>query len=235
MTKTLTIDDLMFHVHRSNKRKTVGITIERDGSLVMNVPVDCTQDTMKSIGREKRLWIFSRLAERELLFQPKRIREFVSGESFFYLGRSYRLLLEKKSKAARDVPPLQLHEGRFKLYRAEVVRAEEHLRNWYIAHGQKWVERRVSLLAPRIGVKPKALILRDLGYRWGSCGQNGTVYLHWRAVCLPPRVIEYLVAHELVHMIQPYHNDEFYIRLERVIPDYLSRKQYLAENGGRYV
>ena len=235
MTETVTIDDLVFAVRRSAKRKTVGITIDRTGSLLMHVPIGCPKAAMKAVGRQKRLWVYSRLAERELLFHPRRTREFVTGEGFFYLGRSYRLLLVKPPRSVKDAPPLRLHEGRFKLLRSEINQADKHFRDWYVVHGQAWIKRRVELLAPRIGVEPHSVVVRDLGYRWGSCGRRGVLYFHWRTACLPPSLIEYLAVHELLHLIQPHHNRDFTRRIERVIPDYLARKRALAENGGRYV
>ena len=235
MTETLVVDDLVYHVRRSPKRKTVGITIDRDGSLVLTAPTDCPPETVEAVGREKSFWVYSKLAERELLFRPARKREFVSGEGFYYLGRSYRLLLVGRPGCEPDGPVLRLHEGRFKLHRGGLDRAQNHFRDWYIAHAEPWVERRVALLAPRIGKTPRAVVVRDMAYRWGSCGTDGTIRMNWRTACLPPVLIEYIIAHELVHLLHPHHDDDFWTRLERVIPDYPIRKRRLAETGGRYI
>jgi len=74
--------------------------------------------------------------------------------------------------------------------------------------------------------------VRDLGYRWGSCGRG--VNVHWRTILLPPRYIDYILAHELVHLCEPRHNKRFWAALERVMPDFAERKQWLAEHGGRF-
>ena len=76
-------------------------------------------------------------------------------------------------------------------------------------------------------------MVRELGYRWGACGQDGTLNFHWRTVLLPPRIVEYIVAHELVHLHEAHHGAEFWRRLERAMPDDAARKKWLAENGGR--
>jgi predicted metal-dependent hydrolase len=233
MSETLTVGNLAYRIRRSAKRRTVGITIDRDGSLVMDAPVGCSQQIVERIGQEKALWVHTKLAQRELLFRPRRQREFVSGESFYYLGRSHRLLLAPGESAG--TPPLRLHEGRFALRRDEVARGREHFRVWYTAHGQPWLERRIAALASRIGATPQGVVIRDLGYRWGSCGVSGKLLFHWCVICLPPRIIEYLVAHELVHLIQPHHNDDFWSRMERAMPDYEARKRWLAENGGALI
>jgi predicted metal-dependent hydrolase len=67
---------------------------------------------------------------------------------------------------------------------------------------------------------------------WGSCGRG--VNVHWRTILLPPRYIDYILAHELVHLCEPRHNKRFWAALERVMPDFAERKQWLAEQGGRF-
>lgn len=77
-----------------------------------------------------------------------------------------------------------------------------------------------------------ARISQDLGYRWGSCGKGGRLFFHFRTVLLPPPIIEYVVVHELVHLVEPHHNPAFWARVERAMPDFADRKQWLAEKGG---
>lgn len=77
--------------------------------------------------------------------------------------------------------------------------------------------------------------MKDLGYRWGSCGSNGAIYIHWCTLCLPPGTIEYILAHELVHLLQPHHDEAFQMRLEQILPDHRARRQWLAEEGGKYI
>ena len=73
--------------------------------------------------------------------------------------------------------------------------------------------------------------MQDLGYRWGSCGKGEMLYFHWKTILLPARIAEYVVVHELVHLHEPNHSAEFWQRLERAMPDYEERKQWLAEHG----
>jgi predicted metal-dependent hydrolase len=231
VSTTLNIDDLTFELRRSERRKTIGITVERDGELILTAPTDSSLPQIEQVARDKRFWIYTKLAEKELLFQPPPEREYVSGEGFYYLGRSYRLLLIEPDAS---LPTLQLQQGRFRLQRSERARARQHFTAWYIARGQPWIERRVDLLAARFDVFPGKVQVRDLGFRWGSCGKDGTLNFHWRAVLLPPRIIEYIVAHEIVHLHEPHHNENFWRRLERAMPDMAARKQWLAENGARF-
>lgn len=226
--ETLRIDDLHFTLARSSRRKTVGITVERDGSLVIAAPEECPIERIEEIAREKQLWVYQKLARKEMLFRPAPSKEYVSGETFHYLGRGYRLKLVDESE---QEAPLRLYQGRFLLRRDAVPEAHGHFVRWHSEHGRRWIERRVALWAPRIGVRPASVTIRELGYRWGSCTPNGALNFHWRSVLLPPRIVEYIVAHELVHLIVPDHGAEFWQRLERAMPDYPARKEWLAEEG----
>jgi predicted metal-dependent hydrolase len=230
-SSTLTIDDLTFELRRSERRKTVGITVERNGELILTAPPDCSLVLIEQVARDKRFWIYTKLAEKELLCQPPPEREYVSGEGFYYLGRSYRLLLVEPDDS---LPVLQLQQGRFRLQRSERAHAQQHFVTWYTTHGQPWIEQRVGALADRLAVIPGQVQVRDLGFRWGSCGKDGSLNFHWRTLLLPPRIIEYIAAHEMVHLHEPHHNEAFWRRLERAMPDMAARKQWLAENGARF-
>ncbi|MBY5283536.1 YgjP-like metallopeptidase domain-containing protein, partial [Anabaena sp. PCC 7938] len=127
MSESLVIDDLYFILNRSNKRKTVGITIDRGGELIVNAPYDCPLEIIEQIALEKRFWIYTKLAEKELLSQNHSEKEFINGEGFYYLGRSYRLLLV----SAKSPTPLRLYQGRFMLRSNEQSHAREHFIHWY--------------------------------------------------------------------------------------------------------
>jgi predicted metal-dependent hydrolase len=73
--------------------------------------------------------------------------------------------------------------------------------------------------------------VRDLGYRWGSCGKNDRLYFHWKSILLPPRIAEYIVVHEIAHLHERLHTHAFWQRVKRAMPDYERRKSWLAERG----
>lgn len=226
----LTVDDLRFTLVRSARRKTVGITVDRDGSLVLAAPETYPLEQLEEFAREKRFWIYEKLARKDMLFRRPARKEYVSGETFYYLGRGYRLKVVDDSEPQ---PPLKLHQGWFQLRRSAVPDARRHFVRWYSENGRRWIERRLERWAPRIGARPTSVRVRELGYRWGSCTPNGGLNFHWRSVQLPPSIVDYIIVHELVHLIVPDHSADFWRRLERAMPDYISRKEWLAENGAR--
>jgi len=227
---TLCVDDLMFEVRHSDRRRTMQITVDRGGELILSVPTDCPPQTMERFAHEKRFWVYAHLAEKELLHRTKPTKVFISGEGFPYLGRHYRLLLV----AARSVP-VKLEAGRLRMRRADAHEGQKHLRSWYAERATDWLRRRVRLWAPRVGKTPASITVQDLGFRWGSCGKGDRVYFHWKTILLPPRVIEYVIVHELVHLGEAHHTPAFWNRVERVLPDFASRKRWLLENAAEWV
>lgn len=230
MIESLTVDDLTFEVQRSARRKTVEIIVDRGGELRIVAPPGVGAAAMEGFVREKRFWIYTRLAEKEALRQPAPAKAFVTGEGFPYLGRSYRLLLVDAQGC-----PLKLEAGRFRLRRSEVDRARLHFIAWYAEHARLWLRRRVAQWAPRVGVEAKRIEVRDLGFRWGSCGAGGTLHFHWATILTPPSIADYVVVHELVHLREPNHTPGFWLAVERALPDYAQRKAWLAEHGGQLV
>ncbi len=227
--KELTVDDLHFEVRRSPRRTSVQITVDRGGELLLSAPEGCATRVMEQFVREKRFWIYTKLAEKDALAPPAPKKQFVSGEGFPYLGRSYRLLLVDE----QDVP-VKLERGRLKMLRSSADQGRLHIVRWYAERGQPWLEKRVASFQRRVGVEPTGVTVQDLGYRWGSCGKGGRLFFHWRTVLLPPPVIEYVVVHELVHLIEPHHTPAFWTRVERAMPDFTARKQWLAVHGARF-
>lgn len=230
MISTLEVDDLRYEIRWSTRRKTLQITVDRSGELILSAPKGCDVSRLAAFARETRFWVYTKLARKEALWRSMPRKEFVSGEGFPYLGCYYRLLLTDEQDQ-----PLKLEHGRFKLLRSEASQGRTHFVRWYTAHAESWLNRRIGGLAARIGVEPTRVAIRDLGFRWGSCGKRGIVHFHWATILLPPRVIEYIAIHELVHLCEPHHTPSFWRRVERILPDHESRKQWLAEHGMRHI
>lgn len=225
----LTVDDLRFEIRRSPRRKSVQITVDRDGELLLSAPDDCSTRVMERFVREKRFWIYTKLAQKDALTPARSTKQYVNGEGFPYLGRSYRMQL-----VAHQDRPVKLEHGRFKITRAAVTEGgRQHMVRWYSQRAKPWLEDRVQRYQRRIGVTPSSVAVQDLGYRWGSCGKGDRVYFHWRTILLPPPIVEYVVVHELVHLVEPHHTPAFWSRVERAMPDFAVRKQQLAELGPR--
>jgi predicted metal-dependent hydrolase len=229
MTQTLQLGGLLFEVRRSDRRKTLGLTVDRAGELVAHVPADTSMEELSRWVGRKLLWVHRKLALKEEAAPRMRAPEYVSGEAFSYLGRRYRLKLVE-----RQEHPLQFDGARFTL-RRDARPAEAHFRNWYVTTGADWLKKRVETLSARTGSKPRRVEVRDLGFRWGSCGRNGVVYFNWKLLQLPVRLGDYVIAHELVHLREGHHGTRFWAALGLAMPDWQKRKESLAARAKDYL
>jgi hypothetical protein len=223
---SLTVDDLHFEVRRSSRRGSVQITVDRGGELLIFAPEACPTHVMEKFVREKRFWVYTKLAEKEALGTKRPAKEYVNGEGFLYLGRSYRLLLVDDQEVA-----VKLEQGRFKLLRSHASNGRREMVRWYTEHAQPWLASRAVRFQHRVGAVPQGISVQDLGFRWGTCGKGGKLYFHWRTILLPPRIIEYVVVHALLRLREPRHTPAFWAAFERAMPSFAERKQWLAEHG----
>lgn len=234
--RELCVDDLRLAVRHSNRRRTLEITVGRDGSLVVAAPPGTAIEQLAAFVREKRFWIYKKLAEKAEMRRVVPRKQFVNGEGFLYLGRSYRLKLVappgEGAQAGMQAEPLKLIAGRFCLRSDALPEARDTFIRWYTDRGRLWLGDKVREHAQRLEVIPAEPRVQDLGYRWGSCGKGNRVYFHWKTILLPRPIAEYVVVHELVHLHEAHHTPAFWRRLERAMPDYERRKTWLARNGG---
>jgi predicted metal-dependent hydrolase len=221
---------LSYGVVRS-RRTTADIVVERDGRVIVRAPVTLLDEDIEDIVKSKRYWIYKTLAEWRDLNAARVLREYRNGEGFLYLGRSYRLSL-----VANQDEPLLLKGGRFCLRRdvvdrGEVATAKTAFREYFIARGHERITQRVRYYAPKVGVIPREVHVRELGHRWASCSPKGNLAFHWKCMMAPPTIIDYIVVHELCHFHYLNHSEGFWNEVDKVLPVYRERKEWLKTNG----
>lgn len=225
------VQDIEYQLLPGTDRKTTDIVIERDGVVRVRPPLCMTSAQVDETVYSKRLWIYRNLAEWRDLNATRIDREWVNGESFLYLGSSYRLSLT-------DEPgeELILKEGRFQLPRAVLAQggptgAQRAFETFYKTKGLPRLRQRVAHFSPSVGVAAGDVQVKDLGYRWASCLPSGTLQFHWKCLMAPLTVIDYIVVHELCHLRYRDHSDAFWNEVDKVLPSYVDRKEWLRARG----
>lgn len=225
------IRDIEYQLLPGTDRQTTDIVIERSGLITVRPPLRMTPDQVDQTVLSKRMWIYRNLAQWRELNANRINRELVSGESFLYLGSSYRLELVRDQDE-----PLKLKDGRFCLQRSIVEvggkEAGHHaFEKFYTDKGLERIKRRVQHLAAKVGVTPGSVYVKDIGYRWASCLANDDLHFHWKCLMAPLTVIDYIVVHELCHLHHRDHSDAFWNEVDKVLPDYRDRKEWLRVRG----
>jgi predicted metal-dependent hydrolase len=170
--------------------------------------------------------LYGKLAERDSLSEGRPPREYVSGEGFPYLGRSYRLLVVQTGST--DV---RLLRGRLEIRQDALQDPSTPLIGWYTRRGESWLPERLRPWAERLAVARGELRVRPLGYRWGSCSLRGDLNIHWATMQLPPDLIDYVLVHELAHVHVPDHSKRFWRTVQRAMPDCDARRDRLRRLG----
>jgi hypothetical protein len=230
MNETLEVGGLLFEVRRSLRRKTLGITVDRGKELIIHAPKNAADHELTRWTRSKLLWVHRTLALKEELAPKVTAPEFVSGENFSYLGRNYRLKIVR-----RPAEPLRFDGKHFWLAADAQGEAEAHFRRWYIRTGRDWLRERTTALARKTGTNASRIEVRELGFRWGSCGKNGVLLFNWRLLQLPVRLIDYIIVHELVHLQEPHHSPEFWQAIDRALPAWRQLQEVLRNDGARFL
>jgi predicted metal-dependent hydrolase len=205
--------------------------VERDGRVIVRAPAELPDEHIEDIIQSKQYWIYKTLAEWRDLNATRVLREYRNGEGFLYLGRSYRLSL-----VVDQDEPLLLKGGRFCLRRdlvdkGEVAAARSAFRDYFIERGLERIAQRVRYYAPKVGVTARDIDVRELGHRWASCSPKGNLAFHWKCMMAPPTIIDYIVVHELCHIHCMDHTKAFWNEIDKVMPDYHERKEWLKKNG----
>lgn len=228
--KTTLDKHINYKIVRS-RRATADIVVERDGRVFVRAPKTVPDEKIESIVESKQYWIYKTLAEWRDLNATRVLREYRNGEGFLYLGRSYRLLL-----VSNQSEPLVLKDGRFSLRRdlvdggvSEVARAA--FREFYTVQGKDRIIRRVGYYAPKVGTSPGSVDVRELGHRWASCSPKGNLAFNWKCMMAPLTIIDYIVVHELCHLRHRDHTNEFWNEVDKVMPTFRERKEWLRQHG----
>jgi predicted metal-dependent hydrolase len=228
-----------FAIERTSRRKTVAISVGYDGVRVL-APADLEDDRVIGVVRRKGPWVLRKQAGYRELGGAPVVREFVSGETFHYLGRPYRL----KVIADRNVARTRIvarGSGLFAsvpkdaddLIRRTAVRSA--LRHWYRDHAKRHFYARAQAIAGMLGIPTPGLLIVEQSKRWGSCDTHGRVRLNWRLVMAPMSLVDYVVAHEACHMTEHNHSRRFWRNLETIMPNYEERIRKLNQAAHLFV
>lgn len=219
--------DPEFTVIRSEKRKKLTITVERDRNIIVHAPSHTTDEIINQVVESKRRWIHEKVNHQQkyqnLPHPPG--KELVNGESALYLGRQYQIEIVKNGLG--EIRFAQ----RFMIPLSYALRKKGAMREWYMAQAKVKIPPRVPKHAQELGVEFNKAKIVDNRYRWGSCTVRDNINLNWRLIKAPMFVIDYVIVHELAHLLEANHTSTFWNIIRAHIPKMEQAKSWLSENG----
>jgi predicted metal-dependent hydrolase len=215
------------------RRRRIVVT---PGRVEVVAPAGMAEAEVAAYIRARRRWVFDAVeALREREGERARPGRFITGAKVLYRGRrvGLRVLVGSEGDDVRveyrggfvvTVPPGLVGSERD-------ARIEAVLEGWFRERVREDAERIVRRYAPRLGVTPAGVRIKEQKHLWGSCGRDGVIHLNWQLVFAPRAVLEYAVVHELCHLLERSHGAGFWRVVQEVMPDYEPRKGWLERNG----
>lgn len=216
------------------KRKKLTIQVEAPENIHVIAPLGTPEEVILKMVKEKSKWIVQKLFEIREIEYRKSEKQYVNGESFSYLGRNYSLQLVFDESYNR--PEARLSRGKFVVTTAKKDEAaiKKAMEGWFRDKADEKIRERITYYQQYFDVMPKRIVIKEQQKRWGSCTINDELLFNWKSVMAPANLLDYIVVHELCHLIYKNHSKDFWMLLKRVLPDCEERKVLLKNNGIKY-
>jgi len=209
-----------------SKRRTISLIISPDATLVVRAPHRTTLEYIENLVFAKRFWIEEKKKQLLKHFCLSKTKNFTEDEEFYYLGNTYKLKFFDGHKIEVSdflfFPQIYRHSAKTKT----IV--------WYKKKALEIITERVHYFSKIAGWKFQSLTLSNAKRQWGSCKSNGKINFNWKLIMAPLAVIDYVVVHELAHLVEHNHSKKFWRKVESILPDYKTRQKWLKENANKF-
>ena len=218
-----------YTVKRSRRRSSISLTIDEHG-LRVGAPWQASPRAIEDLLREHDAWVLRKLAE----WQERRPspRCWQDGETLMLLGQPLRLTL------VPDQRQIRVDGSRFIASPAWARNADEmkkKVTDWLRREALQCFRERIAHFHPLLEVSAPEVHLSNARTSWGSCHIGGRIRLNWRLIQMPLRLVDYVVAHELAHLVEMNHSPRFWKTVARIVPDYRARRTEIKTEGHRYL
>jgi predicted metal-dependent hydrolase len=214
-----------------SSRKTVGISIEKDGTVKVTCPYKVSDSYINELLQKKSKWILNKL--QSITARECKVKKiFEDGEYFNYLGKKCKIQIVKESRLKEGSALLE--NDTIIVFIPNSFEADDiknTLKLWYIKRFKAVIEERIKYYSLLLGVCPRRVTVKEQKTRWGSCSTKGNINLNWKLIMASMEVLDYVVVHELCHMREMNHKKEFWRLVESVFPKYKECRAWLKENG----
>ena len=216
-----------YTIKRSLRRRAISILVDESG-LRVGAPWDATHSAIERLLRKHSVWVLRKLEEWQVRRTP--VRRWSEGEPLMLFGRKLTL------KLLEDTAPVLLQGSNLCVGNASESSVARQVQDWLHEQALTCFSERVAHFARRLGIAAVPhVLLSSARTRWGSCHVSGRIHLNWRLVQMPPHLIDYVVAHEVAHLIEMNHSRRFWEIVSQLVPDHAAGRKELRHDGYRYL
>ena len=214
-------------IHRiiRSRRRSIGLMINTKAELIVRAPHWTPIHEIERIVRSKQDWI---VKKQDYFHRNKpETKQFVEGEEFLFLGNLFPLRIVDDSSKTIAL------DSALRIPRSMLQNPLKPIRAWYMDQALEYLYQRVEHYAHMTSLNYKTIKVNNARTRWGSCSAKGSLNFSWRLIMAPPRVLDYVVIHELMHLKQANHSRKFWAEVKSLVPDYKTDEQWLKTNSHR--
>ncbi len=226
-----------YDVVYSSRRRNATLAVYPLKQVEITVPTAIQQEKIKTLVERKAVWVIKQLVWFDQITQIDSIKEYVNGESFLYLGRQYKLRLNKENgKTEVNLKGRELEVTLKKQDSKHDVKTliKFAIWHWYREQSLKIIDESVTSYCKKLGISKPEITIKNQYKRWGSCTSKNVLIFNFRIAMAPVSQLNYVVAHELVHIKHKDHSSKFWKTLKSIMPDYEDRKEKLKQDGWQY-
>jgi predicted metal-dependent hydrolase len=220
-----------FDIIRTNRKKSVSIEVN-DGIVKVRVPKNLSEKKIQIIINDRLPWIEKKIDEQaqQMIDMPKR---YVNGELFSYLGNEYQLQVIADSYEHIVLNEKYLQVMLPMISHTDDISKHVHslLTKWYEQQALSILTKKTEKFGDMINKRPASIKIRDYKSRWGSCSSKDVITYNWRIIIGPEHVVDYVVVHELSHLLEHNHSKSFWKCVEQIFPDFKNSRKWLKMNG----
>ena len=210
------------NIKKTKRKKTISIRIDKNNILV-NTPSFVKEDYILGLLERKKEWISQTILKNKNQYK----NNFVKREAF-YLGKKYKI----KIKKALINEIILKNDSLEILYKKKNINVKRNLEQWYRLRCYLLLEERLKYYAKKINLKYNGFSIRSYKRRLGSCDNKKHLSFNWKIILMPKQIIDYVVVHELCHIIHFNHSKLFWKEVSNFCPEYKSHKSWLKDNLG---
>lgn len=211
------------------KRKTIGIYIDLYGNIEVRVPKNTTEEQVRTVIEKKWDWIQKKSKEMKDRTAGHTDKVYEHGEEFLYLGKEYPITILMNHEEKQDSVVFKDNRLFIHIVEQDEDRIKQALKRFYYQQCKAIVEKRIKFYQAEFKMKPRSIRIADNKSNWGSCNSRHELTFNWKLSMAPIEVIDYVVVHEMCHMIHLNHERSFWRLVGKLIPDYEERKTWLSQ------